>query len=96
MRTTSAPAAASAFTWRDGRVDVARLRGRHALDGDRVAGADRDVPMRTERVGLRVMFIDQMFEHNERKITKMQKTRSSSVRDIFVSYVLMILHFFPK
>ena len=27
---------------RDGRVDVARRRGRHALHGDRVAGADRD------------------------------------------------------
>ena len=42
MRTTSAPASCSSVHLRDRRVDVLRVRRRHALHGDRVPGADRD------------------------------------------------------
>ena len=42
MRTTSAPAAARALTCADGGLDVLRVRGRHALHGDRLPGADGD------------------------------------------------------
>ena len=42
MRTTSAPASTRSFDLGDRGVDVLRVRGRHALHGDRMAGADRD------------------------------------------------------
>ena len=41
IRTTSAPARARSLTCADRGRDVLRVRGRHALHGDRMPGADR-------------------------------------------------------
>ena len=57
IRTTSAPAAVQRVHLRDGRVDVVRLRRRHALHGDRMPAANGDAADATLRVGFRSISI---------------------------------------